>query len=521
MHDTVAVEDRPLDGYALYAAGVLTVIYVMNFLDRQLLAVLAEAVKADLSITDAQLGFLFGTAFSVFFAVFGLPFGRFADLGNRTKLIAASAGFWSVMTSASAFAGGYGHLAACRFGVGFGEAGASPAAYSLLYDYFPQRLRTTALSIYNMGVYIGSGIGLFLGGAILTAWATHYPGGVGAPFGLKGWQAAFLVVGLPGLILALWVLTLREPQRLRDDGSVVPPHPSPVRETVMVFAALLPILNIPLLLRAGGAGAMLRNMAGAAVILIVAYLLVWLTGDIAQWAALGVGAYAVFSWGQGLSLRDPGALRSIFGNGPLVLLLAGIGAIMFMSYSFTFWTVPYYQRAFAASAQQTGYVLGLATGIGGTLGVLAGGFLADAARRRHPAGKSWVFLLSITCSTLSALMLLTAPNETTALYANFIFVFAVASGISPALSAISDQAPVQLRGTAMALTLLTTNTTGFAIGPYVIGKMSDQLTAAGNDPATALRGAMLASAIAAPIAILLVIRAAVLIGRRDAAHKGS
>src|SRR5947209_9361599 len=122
--------------YPRYVLGVLVVVYVLNFLDRQILSILAERIKADLGATDAQMGFLYGTAFAVFFAVFGIPLGRLADVWDRRRLISIGLSFWSAMTAISGLAQGFGQLAAARIGVGVGEASASPAAFSMLSDSF-------------------------------------------------------------------------------------------------------------------------------------------------------------------------------------------------------------------------------------------------------------------------------------------------------------------------------------------------------------------------------------------------
>ena len=206
--------------YSKYALGVLLVVYIFNFIDRQIISILAEEIKADLGISDAEIGFLYGTAFAVFYAVFGIPLGKLADVWTRKSLISIGLAFWSLMTALSGTARSFAALAAYRFGVGVGEASASPAAFSMLSDYFSPKVRATVLAIYSSGVYIGAGIGLFLGGVIVDAWKDAFPDPALAPFGLKGWQAAFFAVGLPGLLVAVWMWTLREPVRGASEGLV-------------------------------------------------------------------------------------------------------------------------------------------------------------------------------------------------------------------------------------------------------------------------------------------------------------
>src|SRR5262249_38439290 len=158
-------------------------------------------IKADLQLTDAQLGFLYGTAFAIFYAIFGIPLGRLADVWDRRRLIAIGLTGWSCMTAISGLARNFPHLPAARIGVGVGEASASPAAFSMLSDYFPISKRATVLAIYSSGIYIGAGLGLGIGGLIVERWDAAWAGTT-APFGLRGWQAAFFAVGLPGLLLA-------------------------------------------------------------------------------------------------------------------------------------------------------------------------------------------------------------------------------------------------------------------------------------------------------------------------------
>ena len=156
--------------YSKYVLGVLLIVYVFNFIDRQIISILAEEIKADLGISDGDIGFLYGTAFAVFYAIFGIPLGKLADVWTRKSLISVGLAFWSLMTALSGTARSFAALATYRFGVGVGEASASPAAFSMLSDYFSPKVRATVLAVYSTGVYIGAGIGLFLGGVIVDAW---------------------------------------------------------------------------------------------------------------------------------------------------------------------------------------------------------------------------------------------------------------------------------------------------------------------------------------------------------------
>jgi predicted MFS family arabinose efflux permease len=182
-----------------YALVLLTIVYTFNFIDRQLLAILQEAIKAELSLSDAQLGLLTGFAFAMFYVTAGIPIARWADRSNRRNIVAMSIGFWSFMTAISGFVQNYAQLLAARVGVGIGEAGGSPPSHSIVSDIFPPQQRASALSFYSTGVNIGILFGFLLGG-----WLNEF----------FGWRVAFVVVGAPGIAIALIVrYTLREPIR--------------------------------------------------------------------------------------------------------------------------------------------------------------------------------------------------------------------------------------------------------------------------------------------------------------------
>lgn len=182
-----------------YVLGVLVLVYTFNFIDRQILSILLEAIKADLLLSDQALGFLSGFAFAAFYSTMGIPIAIWSDRGNRRNLIAIALSVWSIMTALSGLAQNFWHLALARIGVAIGEAGGSPPSHSLISDYYPPRKRATALGIYALGIPFGIMFGLFLGGWINEAF---------------GWRKAFFIVGLPGIILALVVrFTITEPER--------------------------------------------------------------------------------------------------------------------------------------------------------------------------------------------------------------------------------------------------------------------------------------------------------------------
>jgi len=182
-----------------YTLAVLTLVYVFNFIDRQILVILQEDIKRDLLLSDTQLGLLSGLSFALFYVTFGIPIARWADKGTRRNIVALAVGTWSFMTALCGLAGNFWHLLAARIGVGVGEAGGSPPAHSMISDMFPPETRATALSIYSMGINFGILLGFVIGG-----WVNDF----------FGWRWVFFIIGVPGLLVALLVrFTLREPAR--------------------------------------------------------------------------------------------------------------------------------------------------------------------------------------------------------------------------------------------------------------------------------------------------------------------
>jgi MFS family permease len=210
---------------AWYATFVLMVAYTLSYVDRQILSMLVDPIKADLGISDTQIGLLQGFAFAVFYTLVGIPMGRLADRGDRRRIIAWGIFFWSLATALCGLAKTYWQLFLARVGVGVGEAALGPAAYSMLADYFPPEQRSRALGVYSMGVYLGIGLAAIIGGAVVGTLSARPPLQVPLIGELAAWQATFLIVGLPGLAVAIWAATLREPERrvTASDTQVVVP----------------------------------------------------------------------------------------------------------------------------------------------------------------------------------------------------------------------------------------------------------------------------------------------------------
>lgn len=190
--------------YRNYVLGMLTLVYVFNFIDRQLLVILQESIKAELHLSDTQLGLLSGFTFALFYVTMGIPIARLADRGNRRNIVALSLGIWSLMTALSGLTRNFGQLLLARIGVGVGEAGGSPPAHAMISDYFMPGKRATALAIYSSGIYMGILIGFLMGGYLNEE---------------LGWRTAFFVLGIPGILFSMLVFaTVKEPRRGATDA---------------------------------------------------------------------------------------------------------------------------------------------------------------------------------------------------------------------------------------------------------------------------------------------------------------
>ncbi len=196
--------EQKTSNYSWYALALLMFIYVLNFLDRTIIYILFPLIKKEMSFSDTQLALLGTTSFVIFYTVLGIPFGRIADKGSRTKIIAVGVAVWSLFSGLTAYADSFWTLFACRVMVGVGEATLGPAAISLLSDYFPPTKRATVTSIYSMGIAIGAGFAALLGGQLAQ----------------YGWRTAFMIIGFPGIIFAVLVYFLREPERQIQTAAV-------------------------------------------------------------------------------------------------------------------------------------------------------------------------------------------------------------------------------------------------------------------------------------------------------------
>jgi MFS transporter, Spinster family, sphingosine-1-phosphate transporter len=497
---------------ARYALALVALTNAMSLLDRQILAILAPAIKADLKIGDAEMGLLFGTVFALFYALFSLPIGRLADGWTRTKLLAISIGFWSAATALGGLASSFAMLALSRLGVGIGEAATQPAGTSLVYDYWPKQRRGFVMAVLASAIALGIGGSLILGGLAAGWWNSAYPNA-----GLRGWQFALLVAAAPGFILSILLWFLREPERGAMDGIATPRDPAPFRVSAQVLGAVLPGSNWLSLRRFGVAGAVWHdNLLWLGGIIVAMMALVTITSQISprppldfgavklsphmlQWLVIGFGLFVLVNFMQNMKVTDAQAHRVIM-HSPTLLMAIAVGTLQsIINYGMMAFNPSFLIKQYGLTMGEAALQFGLVAATMGILGPLLWGPLSDRLNLRFPgAGRAWVALLAMGVSPVMSFWVYHAPDAGS-FYLRFGFYGFVLTGWLPPLYAIMyDQVLPRMRGITTSTYLLVMTIIGLGCGPYVVGMISD---ATGD-----LRFAMLCiNAAAIPIVVLMLI----------------
>ena len=425
---SAATPPWPPEHEARRAVLVLMVAYIFSYIDRQILAMLVGPIKADLGVTDFELSLLNGLAFAVCFTVLGIwPVGQWADRGNRRNLAAAGVFLWSLMTAVCGRVTSYAGLFVARVGVGVGEATLAPAAYSMIADYVPPARRGRALGLFSMGIYFGIGVAIMVTGLVVQAVGSmpvmHWPV-IGE---VRGWQVAFLILGPPGMLVSLWLLTVREPAR--------------------------------------------REVAAATT--GVRYADVW--RRIREHA----GFYA----------------NLIFGVSMLTLTFNAVA----------FWIPAHLLRVHELSPLQVAFSYGPIMFVAGSLGILAGGVLAD---RWRSAGRADAELQVVLYGALALGPLVIAAFQlrdatlAIALLAPLLFVTSFPFGAASA--ALQMVTPNRFRARTSAIYLLVINLLGIGLGSSAASFVSDVVL---QDEQRIGDGVTAVAAVAAPLAAWLIHRA--------------
>ncbi|MBL8545746.1 MAG: MFS transporter [Hyphomonadaceae bacterium] len=418
-------------GYRTYAMGLLLLIYVMNFVDRQVVNILAEPIKRELHLLDWQVGAMSGLAFALFYTVLGLPIARAAERGHRPLIIAGALALWSLFTALCGLTQNFVQLLLARIGVGVGEAGCTPPAHSLIVDYVPKEKRASALAFYSMGTPLGSLVGMGLGGLIADA---------------HGWRMAFIVCGIPGVVLAIVAaLSLVEP-RIRATAEELQQRAQALRDAKPFREALVT----------------LRRKR--------TFWLVSFAAAIKAFIGYGQAPFAA-SFFYRNHAEEVGQLAAMFG------LQAG-GFL--------------------------GLALGLMAGIGGAIGAFAGGMIADKfGGRDYRAYVSVPAIASIAVIPVFIAGML-SPSASFALAMLFFGSIIGTLWYGPVYATAQTIVPPHMRATASAILLFIINLIGLGLGPIFVGALSDVFAISfGLGEGEGVRWALLVSALTGLLAAAL------------------
>jgi len=399
--------DRPLysNGYRAAVLGLLLATYTFNFIDRTIIAVIGQAIKVDLKLTDTQLGLLGGLYFALLYTTLGIPIARWAERGNRVTIITLALVVWSGFTALCGAATNFAMLAALRFGVGIGEAGCSPPSHSLISDYFEPKKRASALSIYSFGIPLGTMIGAVAGG-----WLAQN----------MGWRWAFVIVGLPGLILAgLFKWLVKEPPRGHSDLLEHPIEPEDVTAPAIPAPRPFSIANE------------FKELFGVA--------------------------------------------RVLFGKWPVLHMVLGVTIASFGSYGSGAFVPAYFVRQFGLDYTTVGLITGLVGGFSAGIGTLVGGFVADRAARRSAIWYPLVPAIGLLIATpiyIAAYLQYDWKIAAMILLIPGIFHYTY---LGPTFGVVQNSVPVTQRATATALLFFFLNLLALGGGPVFTGWISDML----------------------------------------------
>jgi MFS family permease len=474
-----------------YALFLVSAAQAMSLLDRQILSILAPAIKADLQIGDAELGLLYGTVFSLFYALFSLPLGRLADGWIRTRLLAICIAAWSFFAGLSAFATGFTMLAISRLGVGIGEGATQPAANSIIFDTFPRERRGTAMAALGIATALGLGLSMTLGGVVAHEWDEAFPDG--GPGGFSGWQFAFLVAAAPGLLLAWLIWRMREPERGAMDGIKTPEDPHPFRASAAVLGAVTPGANwFYLWSRKAGARQWTINLVSLAVIAAVCLYMMNALQEFSprpdtklfglsfnahelQWFVVGFGAFVILNLFQSLKLTDRPTFNVV--TSPSVLLLIVVAGFQTsINYGVMGFTPSFLGREYGLDLSQTGIRFGLLAAALGLVGPVIAGPLSDwLTVRMGGRGRVWLTLFSLGVSPFAGIWTYSAGTEMDFYLRFVVYSIILTLWLPPLYSLIYDLVLPRMRGITSSLFIIITTMLGLGMGPYFVGIVSDKL----------------------------------------------
>lgn len=501
--------------YRTLVLAMLFIVYAFNFLDRQIISILAIPIKDELGLSDEQLGLLGGIAFALLYSTLGVPIAWLADRMDRTWIMTISLTVWSAFTALSGFAQNFMHLFLARVGVGVGEAGGVAPAYTIIADYNPPSERARALAIYSLGIPVGSAFGVIAGSLIAS----------GAFSENLDWRSAFIIVGLAGVVVApVFKFLVKEPVRGQYDAQPVAPAAEKpavgplsdkkakmlaLRGAVILAApSLLSVFNILLfganaaqpiwmLLLAAAVGAACgwyagglwaRNTSVVQIMLItsglvlVPGLVAWIGGALVTGAELGWGAYG---WliGRAVAGMLMGAFFFTFRDFLEVtlekhsfwLMVAGASASSMMGYGIFFWLPSFFSRTFDLGLVQTGWVFGGVLFVAGSLGIVLGGVMGDWMGKRSRSAFAIVPAIAFIFTAPFYWLGIMSPTVWIATAFMFVPTALGLAWLGPVLSAFQHLVPPDMRTRASSVFLLINNLVGIGGGVYVLGRVSTVL----------------------------------------------
>ncbi|WP_417482395.1 spinster family MFS transporter [Maricaulis sp.] len=505
----------PSASYSKLVMLLLFLVYAFNFLDRQIISILAIPIKEELGLSDEQLGLLGGIAFALLYSTLGVPIAWFADRFNRTWIMTGSLLIWSGFTALSGFATNFMQLFLARVGVGIGEAGGVAPAYTIIADYHPPEKRARAMAIYSLGIPVGSAFGVIAGSQIAG-------GGISDSL---DWRSAFIIVGLAGVILApIFKLLVREPRRGQFDGvqakrptaheteAAYPPAKARILSIAGAVLFALPSLlaifsimvfqggasqSVELLLIAAAVGGVCGWLAGqwvsrrghwtvlalgSAVLMLIPGLVAWGVPMVLDGASLGTGAIA---WLIGRAVA--GALIGVFfvffrefmnlalEKPSFWLMILGASASSMMGYGVFFWLPSFFARSFQLSLTETGWLFGGVLFFAGSLGIFLGGVMGDWMGKRKRSAFATVPAIAFLVSAPLYWAGIMSPSAMIAVVVLFVPTALGLAWLGPVLSAFQHLFPPHLRTSGSSVFLLINNLLGIGGGVYVLGRLSTLL----------------------------------------------
>lgn len=455
--------ERLSDAYRMYAVGLLAFINLLNYLDRNVIFALFEPIKADLGLTDTQLGWL-GSAYILVFSISALPFGVMSDLRSRRAVITFGVAFWSVFTMLSGLVRSFAQLFTFRAAVGIGEAAYGPASTSMVADYYPGKRRAFAMGIYSSGVALGGVLGIYLGGVLQAAY---------------GWRVAFMAVGVPGFLCALLAAGLKDPTRVLEKVSV-----RRYLQKVEMGITSISRMFVPLLVGAaiGGIAAIALSLYfGADSALDVAALSIGIGAGLAinilQWVRRIQRDRAdetPFGGEIGGAFEEMlGAFRLVLRTPTLVYVFIGGAFISFGVNGIVGWGPTFLSRELNLTPGDAAALLGKWGFIFGTAGTLAGGFIADWLQRYTRRSRILTVAAGFLIGGPIAFWLLLIRDLSLFIPVACAAFFFLSWYNGPIAAVIFDVVPMRISATVVGAYLLFIHLAGDAIAFPLIGTLSD------------------------------------------------